>query len=136
MTYRTVFWNPQTGQQEERDCTPEETAEIDARKAAAIVEAQNTTKKEMDEYKEYARGERDKMLNRIMGIGVSALIDNDNALKTAIKNTRTSLLDITNDVGVKNAKTKDEMKTAVLSAHAAIVAAAHPALKKALTGTD
>lgn len=32
MTYKTTYWNSETQQQEERDCTPEEIAEIEARK--------------------------------------------------------------------------------------------------------
>jgi hypothetical protein len=34
MTYKTVFWNEVTRRQEERDCTPEEVADIEARMAA------------------------------------------------------------------------------------------------------
>ena len=34
MTYKICFWNEKLGIQEERDATPEESAEIDARKAA------------------------------------------------------------------------------------------------------
>lgn len=32
MTYKTAYWNSETNQQLERDCTPEEVAEIDLRK--------------------------------------------------------------------------------------------------------
>lgn len=37
MTYKTTFWNSETQQQEERDCTPEEIAEIEARVALAQI---------------------------------------------------------------------------------------------------
>lgn len=32
MTYKTAYWDSETNQQLERDCTPEETAEIELRK--------------------------------------------------------------------------------------------------------
>ena len=35
MTYKTAYWDEVSKSQKERDCTPEETAEIDAAKAAA-----------------------------------------------------------------------------------------------------
>lgn len=41
MTYKTTYWDAESHSQKERDCTPEEIAEIDARKAAAIVESTN-----------------------------------------------------------------------------------------------
>lgn len=34
MTYKTVYWDSEAQEQRERDCTPEEIAEIEARKAA------------------------------------------------------------------------------------------------------
>ena len=34
MTYKTVYWDNATQSQKERDCTPEEVAEIEARKNA------------------------------------------------------------------------------------------------------
>ena len=34
MTYKTVYWDTATQSQQERDCTPEEVAEIEARKNA------------------------------------------------------------------------------------------------------
>ena len=37
MTYTVCYWNPETARQEERDCTPAEVAEIEARKAAALL---------------------------------------------------------------------------------------------------
>ena len=36
MTYKTVYWDSATQSQKERDCTPEEVAEIDARKSAPV----------------------------------------------------------------------------------------------------
>ena len=36
MTYKTVYWDDVTKSQQERDCTPEEIAEIDARKTAPV----------------------------------------------------------------------------------------------------
>lgn len=36
MTYKTVYWDDATKSQQERDCTPEEIAEIDARKTAPV----------------------------------------------------------------------------------------------------
>jgi hypothetical protein len=35
MTYKTTYWDEQAKEQKERDCTVEEIAEIEARKAAA-----------------------------------------------------------------------------------------------------
>lgn len=37
MTYKTTYWDDATKSQQERDCTPEEVAEIEALKAAANV---------------------------------------------------------------------------------------------------
>lgn len=34
MTYKTVYWDAKAGKQKERDCTPEEIAEIEERKNA------------------------------------------------------------------------------------------------------
>ena len=36
MTYKTVYWDDETHSQKERDCTPEEVAEIEARKTAPV----------------------------------------------------------------------------------------------------
>ncbi len=36
MTYKTVYWDDVTKSQQERDCTPEEIAEIEARKSAPV----------------------------------------------------------------------------------------------------
>ena len=36
MTYKTVYWDDATKSQRERDCTPEEVAEIEARKTAPV----------------------------------------------------------------------------------------------------
>ena len=36
MTYKTTFWDTATQSQQERDCTPDEIAEIDARKTAPV----------------------------------------------------------------------------------------------------
>jgi hypothetical protein len=36
MTYKTIYWDSATQSQQERDCTPEEVAEIDARKTAPV----------------------------------------------------------------------------------------------------
>ena len=37
MTYKTAYWDSATKSQKERDCTPEEVAEIDARKSSPSV---------------------------------------------------------------------------------------------------
>lgn len=37
MAYKTCYWDDQTKSQLERDTTPEETAEIDERRAAALI---------------------------------------------------------------------------------------------------
>lgn len=39
MTYKVCYWDAETKSQQERDATPDEVAEIDARKADAIVQA-------------------------------------------------------------------------------------------------
>lgn len=39
MTYKVCYWDAETKSQHERDCTPDEVAEIDARKADAIAQA-------------------------------------------------------------------------------------------------
>ena len=36
MTYKTIYWDDVTKSQKERDCTPEEIAEIEARKTAPV----------------------------------------------------------------------------------------------------
>ena len=36
MTYKTVYWDTETQSQQERDCTPEEVVEIEARKTAPL----------------------------------------------------------------------------------------------------
>lgn len=36
MTYKTVYWDDVTQSQQERDCTSEEVAEIEARKTAPV----------------------------------------------------------------------------------------------------
>lgn len=41
MTYKTTYWDTESQSQQERDCTPEEIAEIEARKAAAAAAAPN-----------------------------------------------------------------------------------------------
>ena len=40
MTYKTCYWDDATQSQKERDCTPEEVAEIEARKTAPITVTQ------------------------------------------------------------------------------------------------
>ena len=37
MTYKTVYWDDETHSQKERDCTPEEVAEIEARQSSTDV---------------------------------------------------------------------------------------------------
>ena len=37
MTYKTAYWDSATQSQKERDCTPEEVAEIDARQSSPSV---------------------------------------------------------------------------------------------------
>lgn len=37
MTYKVCYWDAEAKEQKERDCTPEEVAEIEARKSAASV---------------------------------------------------------------------------------------------------
>ena len=41
MTYKTAYWDSVTKTQQERDCTPDEVAEIDTRKAEAEAAAPN-----------------------------------------------------------------------------------------------
>lgn len=38
MTYKVCYWDAETQSQQERDCTPAEVAEIDARKADAVAQ--------------------------------------------------------------------------------------------------
>jgi hypothetical protein len=47
MTYRVCYWDEIERCQKERDTTPEETAEIDARKAAPPTAAPAPTKEEL-----------------------------------------------------------------------------------------
>lgn len=43
MTYRTAYWDAEAREQRERDCTPEEVAEIEARKVAPPVPPEAVT---------------------------------------------------------------------------------------------
>ena len=47
MTYKTAYWDEQTKTQQERDCTPDEVAEIEARKSQAAADEPALTRAQL-----------------------------------------------------------------------------------------
>lgn len=134
MTYQICEWV--SGEQITRDATPEEVAEIEARIAAAAVEAAAAAAAEMTDYLTEVRAVREGVLNRISGIGLAALFSENTSLVTAVLAARTALLNITTAPGVVDATNFTELKTAIVAAQLAIVAAAPSELRTAFTQPD
>lgn len=79
---------------------------------------------------------REKILNRLAGIGFTALASGDTKTADAIIVARQSLLDITKAPSVLAATDADELKAAVLAAYRAIVMAAPASIRTAFNAVS
>ena len=82
------------------------------------------------------RAEREKMLNRLAGIGMAATVNGDVALATAITAFRKGLLDIPSHPTVTAAATLADLKATIKARYKALVAETPAAAKAAFAGVD
>ena len=79
MTYKTAYWDSETSQQLERDCTPEETAEIELRKMPQPVPIPQSVTMRQARLALLGAGLLDTVETAIAGVGPAAKIEWDYA---------------------------------------------------------
>lgn len=82
------------------------------------------------------RTKREVILNRLAGIGMAALINGDTGTAAAVVATRRSLLDITTYHGVVTATTMDELRAAVATVYAAVIASTPETMRTVFNSLD
>lgn len=90
----------------------------------------------MQEYLGTVRELREKILNRLAGIGLVAMASSDGSTLAAIIDARQKLLDITKDPGAVAAATCAALEAAIKAAYTAIVMAAPTSLRNAFDTVD
>lgn len=82
------------------------------------------------------RADREKMLNRLAGIGMAAQVGGDASLALAITAFRQGLLDLPSHPSIAGATDVDGLKLALKTRYAALLAATPAAAKLAFKGVD
>lgn len=82
------------------------------------------------------RADREKMLNRLAGIGMAAQVGGDAPLALAITAFRQGLLDLPSHPSIAGATDVDGLKLALKTRYAALLAATPAAAKLAFKGVD
>jgi hypothetical protein len=82
------------------------------------------------------RADREKMLNRLAGIGMAAQVEGNGTLATAVCAFRKGLLDLPAHPTITGAKTLPELKAAFKTQYGALLAATPNAVKAAFAGVD
>lgn len=85
-------------------------------------------------YMDFIRNVREALLNRLAGIGFAAIVSGDTITVNGVVSARASLLGITKNANVLSATDAISLKTAVIAAYQAMVAAAPATVVTAFQG--